>query len=104
MRLIANLKEESDSAVAKSETKCQKSTSRSTQKCNSTFKDAEGNSREWDSDICWNFAAMIESEDLNVEEVIPPKPITAYHYDVNDHFQLEPLRDMLRNQKVVGHV
>jgi peptide chain release factor subunit 1 len=39
---------------------------------------------------------------LNVEELIPPEPITAYLYEVDDHFRLEPLREMLRNQRVVG--
>jgi len=43
-----------------------------------------------------------DSEVLNVEELIPPDPITTYNYEVDDHFRLEPLREMLRNQKVVG--
>jgi peptide chain release factor subunit 1 len=43
-----------------------------------------------------------ESEIVNIEEVIPPEPITTYFYTVDNHFRLEPLRDMLRNQKVVG--
>jgi len=45
-----------------------------------------------------------ESEVLNVEELVPPEPITAYLYEVDDHFQLEPLREMLRAQRVVGLV
>ena len=43
-----------------------------------------------------------ESEILHVEELVPPKPITCYLYEVDDHFHLEPLREMLRNPKVVG--
>ena len=43
-----------------------------------------------------------ESEVLNVEELVPPEPITTYFYAVDDHFRLEPLREMLRDQKVVG--
>ena len=43
-----------------------------------------------------------ESEALNVEEIIPPKPITNYQYKVDNHFQLEPLREMIRDQKVAG--
>jgi peptide chain release factor subunit 1 len=43
-----------------------------------------------------------ENEVLNVEELVPPEPITCYLYEVDDHFRLEPLREMLRNQKVVG--
>ena len=48
------------------------------------------------------FANESESEVLNVEELVPPEPITAYLYEVDNHFHLEPLREMLRNQKVVG--
>jgi len=45
-----------------------------------------------------------QSEALNVEELVPPEPITAYLYEVDDHFRLEPLREMLRDQRVVGLV
>jgi peptide chain release factor subunit 1 len=45
-----------------------------------------------------------ESEALNVEELIPPEPITAYLYEVDNHFHLEPLREMLREPRVVGFV
>ena len=45
-----------------------------------------------------------ESEVLNIEELIPPEPITAYLYEVDDHFRLEPLREMMRDQRVVGLV
>jgi peptide chain release factor subunit 1 len=47
-------------------------------------------------------SGTLESLALNVEELIPPEPITTYSYDADDHFHLEPLREMLRNQKVVG--
>jgi peptide chain release factor subunit 1 len=43
-----------------------------------------------------------ESEVLNVEEIIPPEPITTYLYEVDDHFRLEPLREMLRDPRNVG--
>ena len=43
-----------------------------------------------------------ESEALRVEEIVPPEPIMAYLYEVDNHFHLEPLREMLRDQKVVG--
>jgi peptide chain release factor subunit 1 len=39
---------------------------------------------------------------LTVRELIPPEPITAYLFAVDDHFRLEPLRKMLRDQKIVG--
>ncbi len=45
-----------------------------------------------------------EREILTVEELIPPEPVTAYLYEVDDHFRLEPLREMLRNQRLVGLV
>ena len=43
-----------------------------------------------------------ENEVLKVEEIVPPEPIMAYLYEVDNHFRLEPLREMLRDQKVVG--
>jgi peptide chain release factor subunit 1 len=39
---------------------------------------------------------------LNVEELIPPEPIATYLYVVDNHFHLEPLREMLRSRKVAG--
>jgi peptide chain release factor subunit 1 len=46
----------------------------------------------------------LESEALSVEEIVPPEPIITYLYEVDDHFRLEPLREMLRAQRVVGLV
>ncbi len=46
----------------------------------------------------------LESEVLTVEELIPPEPISIYFYEVDKHFRLEPLREMLRNQNVIGVV
>ncbi len=43
-----------------------------------------------------------EREILNVEEIIPPEPVTNYLYEVNDHFLLEPLRQMLRDPRIIG--
>jgi len=43
-----------------------------------------------------------QGEILNVEELIPPMPITHYQYSIDDHFWLEPLREMARDQRVVG--
>jgi len=43
-----------------------------------------------------------EKELLSVEEIIPPQLISEYFYNVDDHFHLEPLREMLRDQKIVG--
>ena len=44
----------------------------------------------------------LESEVLSVEELVPPEPITAYLYEVDDHFHLEPIREMLRDLRIVG--
>jgi peptide chain release factor subunit 1 len=41
-------------------------------------------------------------EEFNIQELAPPEPITAFLYGVEDHFMLEPLREMVRGQKVVG--
>ena len=43
-----------------------------------------------------------EKEALSVKELVPPEPINTYLFAVDDHFQLEPLREMLRDQKIVG--
>jgi peptide chain release factor subunit 1 len=43
-----------------------------------------------------------KSEVLNVEELVPPEPVTAYLFEVDNHFHLEPIREMLRNLRVVG--
>ncbi len=42
------------------------------------------------------------SEVVNLYEIVPPKPVTAYLYQCDDHFHLEWLRDMLREDKVFG--
>ncbi len=42
------------------------------------------------------------SEVINVYEIVPPKPVTAYLYQCDDHFHLEWLKDMLREDKVFG--
>jgi peptide chain release factor subunit 1 len=47
-------------------------------------------------------ASSFKGEHLNLEEIVPPEPMTAYLYEVNNHFQLQPLRELLRDQKTVG--
>jgi peptide chain release factor subunit 1 len=42
------------------------------------------------------------SEVVNVWEIIPPKPVTQYLYQCDDHFHVEWLRDMLKEDKVYG--
>ena len=56
-------------------------------------------------DICWNSSRNdSESETSNVEELIPPEPIAAYIYEVDNHFHLEPLGKCWREPEVVGFV
>jgi len=102
--IVAILKEESDSAVMKSKS------------VRSRLQDALKNviqRLKLQKEIPENGLAIFagtfvandpESEVLNVEELVPPEPITAYLYEVDHHFHLEPLREMLRDQKVVGLV
>jgi len=42
------------------------------------------------------------SEVINLYEISPPKPVNAYLYQCDDHFHLEWLKDMLREEKVYG--
>jgi peptide chain release factor subunit 1 len=42
------------------------------------------------------------SEVVNLSEIIPPKPVNSYLYACDDHFHLEWLKDMLREEKVYG--
>jgi peptide chain release factor subunit 1 len=43
-----------------------------------------------------------EKEEFNVEDLTPPMPISSYLCAIEDHFVLEPLRDMLRDQRITG--
>jgi peptide chain release factor subunit 1 len=45
-----------------------------------------------------------EKEVLVVEEIVPPEPIVTYVFEIDHYFHLEPLRDMLRNPRVVGFI
>jgi peptide chain release factor subunit 1 len=42
------------------------------------------------------------SEVINLYEIVPPKQVISYLYACDDHFHLEELRDMLREEKVYG--
>ncbi|MEJ2126467.1 MAG: peptide chain release factor aRF-1 [Candidatus Bathyarchaeota archaeon] len=45
-----------------------------------------------------------ENEVLFVEDIIPPEPLVTYVFEANHHFHLEPLREMLRNPRIVGFI
>ncbi len=100
--LAAFLKCESDSAAAKSESeknRLQEGLKNLIQHLK-LQKENPGNGLAL---FAGTFAANeLESDALHVEEVVPPEPITAYFYNVDNHFHLDPLREMLRNQHVVG--
>jgi peptide chain release factor subunit 1 len=42
------------------------------------------------------------SETIRLYELIPPKPVTTYLYRCDDHFHLDPLRSMLKEEKLIG--
>ena len=42
------------------------------------------------------------NEALKIQEIIPPGPITSYLCTIDDHFDLEPLRKMQREDRIVG--
>jgi peptide chain release factor subunit 1 len=42
------------------------------------------------------------NETIELFEVLPQKPVSVYLYRCDDHFHLDPLRDMLREQNVIG--
>jgi peptide chain release factor subunit 1 len=101
--IVAILKEESDSAVKKSESvrdRLQDALKNVIQRLKLQKEIPENGL----AIFAGTFANDPESEVLNVEELVPPEPITAYLYEVDDHFRLEPLREMLRAQRVVGLV
>jgi peptide chain release factor subunit 1 len=41
---------------------------------------------------------------LNVEELMPPQPVPEYICKADNHFELEPIRQMLRDERVVGFI
>lgn len=45
-----------------------------------------------------------ENEVLVVEEIVPPEPLITYVFEIDHHFHLEPLRQMLRNPRIVGFI
>jgi peptide chain release factor subunit 1 len=100
--IVAILKRESDSAVMKSESvrdELQHVLRNVIQRLELQKKIPENGL----AIFAGSFAANDqESEVLNVEELIPPEPITNYLYEVDNHFRLEPLREMLREPRIVG--
>ncbi|MEJ2242881.1 MAG: peptide chain release factor aRF-1, partial [Candidatus Bathyarchaeota archaeon] len=45
-----------------------------------------------------------ENEVLTIEEIVPPEPVVSYIFEIDHHFNLEPLREMLRNPRIVGFI
>ncbi|MCP8303955.1 MAG: peptide chain release factor aRF-1 [archaeon] len=42
------------------------------------------------------------SETMELYEVIPPKPVPSYLYRCDDHFHLDILREMIKEEKLIG--
>jgi peptide chain release factor subunit 1 len=42
------------------------------------------------------------NEIIELYEVLPNKPVTTYLYRCDDHFHLDPLREMLKEENVIG--
>ena len=47
-------------------------------------------------------ANELEPPSFGIEEIVPPEPVGALQFKISNLFQLKPLRDMLRDPKVVG--
>ena len=101
-QVVATLKKESDTSVRESE--------RVKERIENTLKAVIQHLKQ-QKEIPQNGLALFagtfpneeaDKEVLIVEELIPPEPVTAYFYTLDDHFHLEPLREMLRDQKIVG--
>ncbi len=41
-------------------------------------------------------------QNADIREIVPPDPIVKFLFEIDNHFDLEPLREMLRDQKIVG--
>ena len=101
-QIIATIKKETDCAVCKSEREKER------------FQDAVKSlvqhlkqHKEIPENGLALFAGKYTDADngeevLTVRELIPPEPINTYLFAVDDQFMLEPLRKMIRDQKVVG--
>jgi peptide chain release factor subunit 1 len=99
--IVAVLKKESDSIVVKSEREAdslQKTLKNVIQRLKQEQKIPENGLAVF----AGTFANNQGEEAFNFEEILPPEPIPKYLYVVDNHFQLEPLREMLRDQKIVG--
>ena len=44
------------------------------------------------------------SEVVTLHEVVPPKPVDTFLYRCDDHYLLEPIREMLKEKKIVGMI
>ncbi len=44
----------------------------------------------------------VGSEVITLHEVVPPKPLQTFLYRCDDHFHTDVLKDMLREEKIVG--
>jgi len=99
---IAILKRESDLAISKSEN----INDRLQEALKSVIQHIKNQQRFPENGLAIFAGALIsdstEEEILSLREIVPPEPITEFEYAIDNHFQLEPLREMLREQRIVG--
>jgi peptide chain release factor subunit 1 len=101
-QIIATIKKESDRAVFKSEREkehFQDAVKSLVQQLKQHKEIPENGLALFAGNYADHEAGM---EVLTVRKLIPPEPIVNYLFAADDHFQLEPLREMLRDQKIVG--
>jgi peptide chain release factor subunit 1 len=100
--VIANLKKESDFAVNKSENE----QNRRQEAFKKVIQHLKLYSRLPENGLAMFAGAFVTdnvgTEVLHLEEIIAPEPLSTYLCLVDDHFQLEPLRDLLRDQRIIG--
>jgi len=101
-KTVAVLKAESDSAATRSE-----SLKKSLQEAIKSIIQHLKQENQIPKNGLAVFAGTSQANDSerkahSVQEIVPPEPITKFLFEVNNHFNLEPLREMLRDQKIVG--
>lgn len=55
-----------------------------------------------DSGLAMFAAANLGRKGVEVQVLVPPEPLTDFVFEVDDHFDLAPLRTMLRENRFVG--
>jgi peptide chain release factor subunit 1 len=101
-QIITIIKKKTDCAVSKSEREKDRfqDTAKSLMQHLKQHRETPENGMAFFAGIYTNEGAGREV--LTVRMLIPPEPITTYLFAIDNHFRLNPLRKMLRDQKIVG--